>query len=500
MMDTAAAESLLRLLGDPASVILSIDDECVLTEHELVRNVVMHLRPDAFPTDDETGGGTARELYVDLLHPDDGTFVDLELVPDPAVRRVDHNEHRAVAEFLIATRFVTVWASVRGVPESERARFNSEMLDAGRALMGIAYAPETAARAIYKQYFDENGMLRIFEAHEQITVNPVRAVGLSRLCLRLVSKYLLLAAVRFEDGLVPPIRFSYRLQVTEYRMGRTKTTTARRRRRRSPQRRETVSRPSWWRKMIASPRRPHAFRIHIPYIKRTNHYTFRLNAPEGYFVAQQEFVAKTARKLVKLKKRSSPFAWSINTGYGQRTQAFATGATEYRQPVYIGVQNLELPGESTSRVFLLTLFVLSGMLGFAALTMFAAGPILDVGVVVLAIASAGAFASSPPKGIGVLGYPLFSRLAPPALGFLAALFVLWITSRVVVVDPRIPTWFRDLVSGAWHLWLDLGWLAIITGAVVVLVHAVRRRAHLIAAYNLASANTYVFSDKMREGT
>jgi hypothetical protein len=412
------AESLLQFMRDPSSVVERVQDVCEVDVGVVVRRIDLWIRPDALELHD----GYA---YIDVFHFEKGVFIDWDLLESSDASRVSHHDHQSVGEFLIQTRFVSLWASAK-VEDQNQEAFDREMYLAQEQLSRIPYENAVDAERLLWELFDrKTALLKVVDKHEA-AVKPGLLRGLFMLCKRLVWRYLALVRVKVSDGLVPSLSLKFRQQLTQMDLDDGGSWVAR-----------------LWKpvhRVLTLGQTPSSFRIHLPWAKRSEHYTFTIAAAQGHFISRQWLLRGTLNKanggqrnpgkLTRVRVDDRDFKWSINTNQGQQTSLFITDATDYRFPIYLGIQNLELPGGSTSSALTLAWFVSLAMFCFGLLEVSTSGfGAIQAGWLVLALLAIGAFSSSPPRGNGVLGFPLASRIVPKLMSFLLILFIFWSVAR-----------------------------------------------------------------------
>lgn len=456
------AESLLRFMRDPADLLESVSESIEIGSRELRREVTLRLRPGSF-------GRKQKWAYLDVLHPRKGGAAEIRVdSPDEVARIASHSDHLAVSTIAIQVRFLSVWRSAI-VPAGHQAAFRVAMLSAFRDLARLPELSESKARDLVDLHFDyPSGILRAVRAAPGTVIDATRMNGLFELCKRLQNRYLVLLKVKAASA-PSSVVFSYPNAVDEYDVRKPGTQNPR---------------PLSRHLSHATP--PGSFRLHVPWAKRTHHYELHVDAPEGYFFSRQVLLAGTAAK-TKVIPDSSPAMWSINTGQGRHSTMFLGSASAERDSIHAGLQSLEIPGRSTSRAFMLGVFVTLVLAGFALLAWATAGPIMPTASLVVGLLAVGALVVTPPIGPGVLGFPLLSRFTPAFLAVVSVVFIFWLASLDAVPsfaighDP-VGTVLRAL----WATWCLAGGWALVAAALVATVRMGARRHALFRNFRAAT--------------
>lgn len=449
-------------MRSPRDVISHVSETCVVGDEEIERFLEVGIKPNSLA---RTGGA----VYFDLAHIPKGALIEVNIDPSSPAKKVNHDDHLSVSAYLIGYRFLTVWSSAV-VSADDLLEFTASMDEAQAALILLPYQKTDTAILTFNQYFDSDSKaLRAVLAIPGVVIDVVKMQALFSLCKRLVRRYLLLVETKVKKGEVAELRFNYIQQLTEYQIARDG---------------KEIERPKRRHFNYASP--PSSFRIHTPWAKRTDHYIFKMDPVDGYFIARQFILLKGPRGLVRLKKSSPKVKWSINPNQGRRTHLFINGAASMREPIYIGIQNLEIPGRSTSRAFSLSWLVFLAVLSFELMALYLTGPLGESASLILALAAIGAFASAPTAGVGVLGFPLLSRFVPRALGFALAFMILWVTSRTQTAQPVVHELFTPefmaILRVSWDSWVYFGGIPVVVFTLALACRVSLRRRALIKNY------------------
>jgi hypothetical protein len=487
--DRLRAESFLHFMKEPADVIDRIDETCEIDGLEIKRRVRLVLGGKLVTAGKRRAPTTA---LVDIMHPRKGAMPDVSIEMDPAAgRRLSHAQHLVVTQFLIHYRFMSVWNSAI-VPDGESERFDERMSAAYLDLLKLPDAavaahprssnegrhePRSEAEQILDRHF-KSGILEALIEVPGLKVDAEKAYGLARLCEELAERYLLLVEVAVSNTL-PVVEFTYRHDATESvdLSGRW-----------APLRRA-------WRARYASA--PPAFRVHTPWAKRTDHYTFQLEPPPSYFFGAQviltdqpgdsntTFNTRTARRPVAASRLLKFTKWSINTGQGARSTVFLSGGPQEAGRIYLGFLNLEIPGRSITRTANMAWFVAAAVATFSLLASAFHGPILEAMSLIVALVSIGAFASPAPAGRGPIGTPLMSRILPVVLAFLAGWSSIWVLSRALTADAmpsELPNELVEFASSAWEGWQEYGAIPAVVAVTAIAIYCSVRRTRLAGMY------------------
>lgn len=400
-ISVGASESLLEYLKDPSATLESVDEEIYLQERVIRSDIHLRLR--------EIQGSTFLPFkYVDITHPRRGVPVSVNILTD-GVEIATHNEHQQACRDAIAYRFTSV---IQAALVSYRLPDDvlEKLATAKLQIQEIpSLSPSRALRRL-KHYFKEDGNLKWeaimeypLEAENEYVKSLSRA--LHRLCERLTRKYLLLIRVP------------------------TKTTSVR----------FTMERPYSFLDVddnsLSNKKRhllfgaiPTAFRYHVPWAKKTPHYSFTAHAPHGQFFAAADILLRKSEPGVTNQLTADtevPFEWSRALNGGNKVAVFIGNGRSVSDRIFIGVTHREAPGRSLLRSLNLVTGALLLMLALFALRMlgFEVNAILSL---VLALVAVGGIASTWPRGETPLGIPLLSRITPGVVALLTFGFLTWL--------------------------------------------------------------------------
>jgi hypothetical protein len=419
----ARANGLLALMREPHKYVSQVDEVCESLDGMVhARSVSIEFHPGS--ANDSDGF-----IYVDLVHPKKGALLDLKLFGDPrVVRKLNHFDHLTLSQFLIYYRFDTVFDSCHVRLDHEES-FLGRMDEALVVLLKLPEAEPDLALSLLADVFDlqERALNAVLQTPD-IAVDPVKMAGLFRLCEMLASRYLVVAELKAGDE---------KDVLLEYRYTQSVEDTPDLARRLPPWRtRQGLRINRWFRGTFGVP--PISTRVHIPWAKRTDHYSLQVGAPEGYFFSAHEIVASPHETdgRYQLLSPSDEVKWSRNTNLGRRAHAFVSqGRLEDNgRSLNVWYQVLERPGRSTLRLTVTAwlLFVASSVV-FAA-TIFGRGsPANDVPALVVASLSLVAFiVEATLPSVGPYGSPLVVRVGSICLTALALGLALW----VMIKQPR----------------------------------------------------------------
>lgn len=477
----ATARLLLRQMRKPQETFTRVTETCLVGEGELIRRIHIEVQ------------GEFDRLVTDLVHPTKGAHVDLRLLDPATVRRLEHSEHIRVTQSALLFRIESARRSIN-IPKGMKKKFKSEWSEFAGSLMQLPNQdPKTAAETV-KSAFDEstklpNCLTKVPNIGPKSTEKLRRLYDLAQ---RLVERYLLLVELNPKNLAEGRLSFEYRHAINEQRFRRDKPIFRRRSKRHHVKYADQEqSRP---RRRIHYGSVPVSFRIHMPWVKRCNHYTLSLEAGSGYFIAFQHALEKPPFEVPRLLTANEPAQprFSISTEQGRRVSLFVTNGRGTRYPTFLAVRHEEIPGRMTARAFRLSWFVALVLLVFGVQSYyFDHETVTSTASLFVAILALGAFASAPQPGPGVMGYPLFARFAPVALGFNAALFALWLSmdkSAWPSMSVPFTLTLNKLVAAA----KDYGSIALVAPTLVVaIILTVRRRkiANRYLAVQSAPAKT-----------
>ena len=485
-----AAESLLAVMRDPVDVFESVREHCAIGLGELERSVTIQL------SDKFLGRAGKSPIYVDLVHPDKGGDLAIDFLGSVGVERVSHDEHTAVASLLILYRLDTIDRQASFLTTDAEEGYGEAIFDAMWDLPTIPYLSPTRAREVFERHFDVKRR-QLLRANVDVGVSIPQDLieGLFELCRRLAGKYLVL--VKISPKALEHNRFSYLYshEISEYRL--------RRRVQGKLGQQIEIEKPGRMRH-IKYASAPAAFRVHVPWVKRTNHYSFDLQAPTGFFVWRLVLLEKDPDRGLRSWRadEGTDPRWSLDSADGRRAMAFVANGRASRVPVYLGIRQEELPGRTVARAFRLAWLVLMVLALFSAGALLTTGgDLAGVAGLMLAIMAFGAFAAAAPPGPGVVGNPLLSRFAPTALAFASVWAALWLGSRQLQWNafPTNLTWLEPARDVLWSAWLSFGWTIPIGLSLALAAVLTSRRRKQISLYYKALRSKATLSDNFFEG-
>lgn len=468
------AKALLRVMRQPHKVLDSVVERVeMLDRRQLRRHVTLRFRPDAFARG-------MRWAYVDVLHPSKGGLSDLQLEDSSGAASItSHVEHREVSATLIRHRLLSVLNSAH-VPPAQLRTFHNQMSLAYAALARLPFQRENDAVTAVDAHFDRrSGILRA-ALQPGVVLSARKMRYLFELCTRLEKRYLVLIRLATAPGTAAWVRFSHHTDATELDVN---------------SRTWQGPRSALWNRLYASP--PSSIRVHVPWAKRASHYVMHLDAPEQHFLARQVLLLARRRRGRAQRMHVVPDAslmkWSIHTGQGNRARIFLSRARREPLAVFVGIQALELPGRSTWRAFLLSLFTTVTLAGFTLFWQLSDQPsVMPTAALVVAFLAVGGFAVNPTAGPGVLGHPMLSRFTPGALSLLGVLYIFWLGAHDATLRPEIM--IAPEVSTLLQVSYDIGGWAIVLVAFVLTFWVGARCFALIHHYRRTSGETFRVSN------
>lgn len=252
------------------------------------------------------------------------------------------------------------------------------------------------------------------------------------------------------------------------------------------------------------------WRFHIPWAKRTSHYSFTLTSPEDRFLSLQGLAVAEAEGSVRAVLDSPPPdaapdkrtrgivfntdepKWSIQTRQGRGSSIFVGDAHRYQLRLFCVFRALELPGRSLLRMTFVTTFVLAVLGSLAAWKFMEVGALPQASTLIPTVLAIGALALQPQGSPGVLGYPARSRVTPAVLAAACVLFTFWLTSNGTVTSPAMLERAKvdGLAEGAWNAWRDYGWIPVLGLLGLYWAHTV----------HIYRATVHAYRDRLSEKT
>jgi len=474
-------------MRDPTLRISQVHERCDFDDREFERNVRLEFNPRASEAiSDEPNGA----IYVDLVSPEKGALIDVQIAAGSNARRLSHDEHQAVSQYLIYFRFVSVWKSCR-VPKRLQGQFMDEMNLALLSLLDLPRLPQKDAVELLNHWFDpERRALRPLLRAPNAQVNTDKMDGLFRLCEMLATRYLILAEFRPSSASNHTLEYRYRHASKDSPDRPPELPPVRRiSRLRAWAQLQRLKLNSYLRELFGIP--PIHLRIHTPWAKRTNHYYLEVTAPVDYFFSAHLVLAapREEARRSELAPPNHDVRWSRNSNVGRRAYAFIqNGRLEgSTRALFVWHQILELPGRSTFRVTLTSWVIAFALAALGALQLVGKDNVSDVPALVVATLSLVAFVlenAFPTKSLH--GPPLVARLAPLLLLMISLLFAIWIiwSNRLVVsVVKRHGAVSVDALVWAEKYAL---WIPLVVAALIVAVLTTRRYRHLRRAYRDAA--------------
>lgn len=440
------SENLLKYLRDPADAIESIKEDIDIRRGLIASQVEITLKP------------IAREAcsyrYIDILHPNKGVPVFVEVHTD-GVEVVSHGEHTRAARDAIAYHFSSITHSLlfSGTDAFSVTQIQETLGKIKADLEKLPHLPQHGALKIFRRYFketkdvgnDKRGKKKSEwpEEHkwiqEILNIPGVKAAYsedqrmsehlylLFILCKRLTRKYLLLLRVP---------RNVRTVRLTQERSYETQTAQ--------------LGRAFTPKRHILFGSVPTAFRYHIPWAKKTNHYQLSAKAPHGQFFAEANIITRDAKtKAFYELGRGEPthMAWSLSLNRGYRLMAFVSEGRFSAQPLYITVAHRESPGRSLLRVLTLSLTALFLMSALLITRVFMRIDLGSTYSFLIGLIALGGVASPWPKDSSPMGIPLLSRVTPGIVAAIVLPYIIWLSA------PSGNSEGVDLVSVGTVCWL-----------------------------------------------
>lgn len=393
---------LLQLMRDPHRVITRATEHFTIGDRSIISRTSLTF-------DTRQLEKQLTYFYVDVLHPDKGSLASVEVLT-PGVTVVPHSEHRRIAEAAIRYRLATVLESMKWDSSASDSLIDAtyeKLIEVVEWLITLPRSSPSKASELMGRCFSNDGGLLAIQGIQGLTVDERAVRGLRMLCNRLSTKYLLLLRVPLADGEVT-VEFSTRRHYSDSKI--------------SDQGDNAIQFPARFYLFGAMPT---TLRLHLPWAKRTGHYTCSLTPPKGQFIAHAAFVQRRRElpRLVELRPEAeTPVSWSLDHRGGDHLAGFLGSASLYPLPLYLGVRHRELPGRSTMRMAVLAL--VSAVL--LAVLVLLDNPSAVAGVLLAALAL-GAVAQPLPRADNGVPIPILSRAMPGFIGVTAGMFGLWLS-------------------------------------------------------------------------
>lgn len=335
----------LAFLRDPPRFVESAHEHFEIREREITCRTSLRLQ-----IPDEHAG--LDHVYLDVLHPDKGAVSTITVLT-PGVSIAPHDEHIKIAERAIAHRFSSILHSAQFPANASVERIAetyAKFFEALQKALLIPAQPTQQAVATRKQIFSKSGVLEAFAHFQGMSYDNVGMAGLFRLCKTLSRKYYVILRIPVGKEAPRLVEFEASRQYTNNFVG--------------PKGESKKWLP--WR-FYAYGALPNALRLHLPWAKRTAHYSCTSIAPDGQFYDHVAIVQRhvTQPALIEVSEIADVdgVSWSHDFLGGARLAAFIGSGRNAEQPFYLGIRHRELPGRSTLRVALIsTMAILLEML------------------------------------------------------------------------------------------------------------------------------------------
>lgn len=384
----------------------------------------------------------ADELYIDVLHPKKREIEEIDLIEGEGLAFISHEDHRQFAAKLIFKRLFD-WLETTQITSQSTEEVDLKLADLIGDLMSIPLKDSQDAREIFNKHFTPEGELKGFKSSNAsqpaslIRYDTERLKALRLLCKRFIDRYLLL--VRFtargkqEIGIV----FRYSQKISGNLMP------------------ETHLIPKLTKKLFWYMRPPTTFRLHCPWAKRSGHYRFYMDIPEGHFSPWSKIIRENDWTLLRPQ---DGLLVATNMHGGRGISYFLGNArSSVKERLHIGIKIRELPGGSTARMTRLFLITLVIMASFLFLSMFTTTNIGSTGSIILSLLAITNALSGSQNESKIWPAPLLSRITPPTVALSSAFFATWLLSYKCKLTNHAETIFPLLpLETLWNLWTWLG--------------------------------------------
>lgn len=441
--DDVATLKLLDLMNDPQSSLESVHEEYVTLGQTMQCRTELHFRVDC-------QNSKLDYMYVDLMHPKKGHAVEIRLETKGAVL-LSHQEHVQIVEKAIRYRYARLVESVQwgpSVPSSRVDDIFDKLAKINDSIAAIPNQPPSAAQSIMKKLFGNSTVLCALDKVQDVSFDRKIMDGLYRLCKRLAERYLKLVKMPI-TGSSQSLVFTTLKQYKGFRQHRQRRS------------RDNNDNGLPW-EFYAFGSTPTSFRVHVPWAKRTAHYTFSVQAPENNFLASVSFFEKdrdTSEMREVTQVEAIPIAWSIDFNGGLRCYGFLGHARNIEGKMNIGVHYLENPAGSTMRMAILCLMTVVIML--VAILAGRPNEFLSVILAVLALSSNNGVLN---KGYSDRFTPLLSKIVPGCIAAASGMFLAWLNLRAYPYDTMLEVctgWVAILLTTILALWLVGRWVGLV---------------------------------------
>lgn len=420
----------LTLLNEPADWIQSVEEQLVVQRTELYRFVRMKLTiPDRdmsaaqiLPSSDEN---TPNLACIPVVTPRKNRLVDisgLERKDGNGIYLASHAEHETLSKAMLMARLVQTYLQFLDPADPVTVRFLRSTY--GRILR-FAYSPDPDGER-ENPLFDRDGRLTLIDTGQ---VRPTDEVRFKKLSELLRERYMKLIITEATPGDSLQISYCYRQHYFEHRHRR-------------------IDRAK---DLLATT--PSSFRFQVPLARRTEHYSFRFEAPANHFIYDRYFAVKQApgeggQAVVQPIHASSGVTRSgptisVEEGAGTVAHMLMTrGRTVKDGYIDAHVSVFELPPGTAAFAFMATLFVLFVAFGIKQAVEVTEIGSSDVPAVLVALVSTAPVVASPflPR-TELYATPLLTRLSLLATSCLGYLFALWLLVTTGPTEKPRHNWF-----------------------------------------------------------
>jgi len=477
-------------MATPTTLIERVDERCEINGDELVRDIKLSVKLSG-KNSLTIGDAMHREPFlVDVVHPKKGSLSKLQAVSASVpYLQLSHDEHRDVSRAIIRHRAVSFLNSSNLACDDEvRQTFLIALSQVATELETLPFVDASDGRHLIKRHFDlASGVPRACLETKGWSLEETKVVGFYNLCVELAERYLVLIELEApRDGGSFELNYRYKYRPSEDQTIAQHGTFLRVYRR--------------LRSRFAAGRHrlygtfPNSFMIHTPWARRTNDYRLTVDAPENFFFSRAVPLGdrpdggRRPRELSApaevLKDTDEGASWSISTTQGRRLDVFIGDGPREGRRLYVGLQNLELPGRSTARAANLAWLTAIALYGFLFLTIWTSTDVASTIAAMAGVLALGNFSFGTFLESSRVGRPLIARFVPSALSVAAGVFVVWVLSRSATLTLPGALGQRDLVEGAWSLWQHTAGLAVATVSLTLAVWIEARRSRLRQRFGL----------------
>lgn len=409
--------TLLRILQNPSALLDSIHEEYQVDDFNVDVITRIHFNKSEFKDDDW--------FYLLVQNPEKGEIDSFKILT-PGVTPVPYERRLEVTRRCIVNRFSNLIESIRfqeHVSTERKAEVIQALLDAEKDLIKIPSLDPCKALQTFRMHFDYNtSQLKMLPRENEANFKNEASQGLYRFCKLLTRKRISLIRVPGGENLPDyvELRSKKDFDVTRKWAGQPKNSPAL----------GVIASQKANLKFSFFAAFPPELRIHLPWAKRTSHYTLSIHTPDGRFFSSELTRLMTRERSGKLRTLRSndkdiSFGWTIGRNSMVRNHAdvFIGKAASWEQPLYLQAAHYEIPGRSTLRMTALSAFTVAMMIVMTA--NIDKTHIVGYASAMIAIVTLGLMVPSIGEEEGFSNSPLLARMTPAMIFLSLCLYMTW---------------------------------------------------------------------------